>query len=704
MADEVLKSALDKVSDICKKHEKLLVPQKKTFEAAKLVTKVIYDLVKVSEDSLDQDRDTLSELVIEDFDQEQVWAGIELQNKAKLDNLLSKINALSRNENFNLLLGFNRKRTLSDSAESEAKRVKFDTDVQDDEDEDDFTLNGNEEEESERDDEDEEEQVEEEEDDVQGDEDADSILDDPDFQNMSDSDLDDLPLFDKEYTSEEESEEEEEGDDDNDNDNSERKKRKIDADTKAEEYLNNAMKALRGNKSAVDDVEDRFFKLKDMEQFLDEQDAFEEKRRLREEKGIDNDDESEDDGIDMFDDIGDGDQDDGRALYKDYFEQDQSTLDNQVDPAEEEEDDDDELQADEDNTQTTHDLLEESEDEAEDQENKSTFEAAQARLRKKIKAMEEDAVGEKPWQMTGEITGPARPENSLLQEHLEYDSAAKQAPIITEEVSKTLENIILQRIKDKAWDDVERKVKPAEDPFEYKKKLVLDSEKSKLSLAEIYEQEYLQQQAKLEESKKVPGMLDHDSTEIPKEVEEIRRNMKKLFAKLDTLTHFHFTPKNLSAEVKIVKNMPSIAMEDVAPVAVSDATLLAPQEVTDTKKGEMIGQSERTETDKKRQRRQKKAKQRAVQKEKEQRQKVVDRLNPGLGNKYSKKKMMEDLKDQEKKGKLTTIKEKDKSKAVKSSTAFFNQLQHESALFVKEKKGDRSGAKSSMKSASSLKL
>lgn len=45
-----------------------------------------------------------------------------------------------------------------------------------------------------------------------------------------------------------------------------------------------------------------------------------------------------------------------------------------------------------------------------------------------------------------------------------------------------------------AWDDVVRKVKPKEDPFEYKKRVTLDQEKSKLSLGEIYEQEYLKQQ------------------------------------------------------------------------------------------------------------------------------------------------------------------------------------------------------------------
>ena len=119
---------------------------------------------------------------------------------------------------------------------------------------------------------------------------------------------------------------------------------------------------------------------------------------------------------------------------------------------------------------------------------KSSYELRQERLKTKIQELVEEAIAPKPWQLMGETKAELRPDNALLEEDLFFDHTTRQAPVITEETTKTLEEIIRQRIKDQAFDDVERKIKPVYDPTEFKKKLVLDQEKSKFSLAEIYEQ------------------------------------------------------------------------------------------------------------------------------------------------------------------------------------------------------------------------
>ncbi|KAM7330713.1 hypothetical protein ACRRTK_009902 [Alexandromys fortis] len=454
-------------------------------------------------------------------------------------------------------------------------------------------------------------------------------------------------------------------------------------------------------------VDDKFFKLSEMENFL-------EKVEKEEERRPDGGEEEED--IDFFEDI-DSDEDEGGLFghqkiksnkssrnlkYKDFF-----------DPVESDDDiasvDDDELgsnkeegfaeDAEESLSETDEDSdLEEGEvgeqhkeglkrvtfalpeGEAEDtsplavkqesDEVKSSFEKRQEKMNEKIAYLEKELLEKKPWQLQGEVTAQKRPENSLLEETLHFDHAVRM-----EETTLHLEDIIKQRIRDQAWDDVERKEKPKEDAYEYKKRLTLDHEKSKLSLAEIYEQEYIKlNQQKTEEE------------ENPEHV-EIQKMMDSLFLKLDALSNFHFIPKPPVPEIKVVSNLPAITMEEVAPVSVSDATLLAPEEIKEKNKaGDLKTTAEKTATDKKRERRKKKYQKRLKIKEKEKRRKLLEKRNPDQPGKTSRAAAKEKLKQLTKTGKVSLLKDERKDKPLKSSQAFFSKLQDQVKMQINDAK------------------
>ena len=237
-------------------------------------------------------------------------------------------------------------------------------------------------------------------------------------------------------------------------------------------------------------------------------------------------------------------------------------------------------------------------------EDATTFERQRDNQMKTAEQMEDENVGAKHWTLSGEVEGKQRPENSLLQEHVEFEHATRLAPTVTEDFTKSIEDLIKQRVIDKAWDDVERKVKPVADVNEFRRRAMLDSEKSKTGLAELYEQDYV--------SKQAPAF--GANVQIDEKVENIKKEMKDLFFKLDSLTHFQFTPKEMEPEIRVVKNLPSASFEEAAPTAVSDANLLAPAEIKRPISGELKSKEEQTETDRKRARRRAKAHMRAKQK------------------------------------------------------------------------------------------
>lgn len=271
---------------------------------------------------------------------------------------------------------------------------------------------------------------------------------------------------------------------------------------------------------------------------------------------------------------------------------------------------------------------------SDDEIEKSEFDLQQQRLKKRIEELEANALADKPWQLKGEITSSIRPKNSLLEEVLEFDSVARPPPLITEETTFCLEDIIRRRIKAKSWDDVERKIKPINDQQDFRKNLVLNQEKSKESLSQIYEKEYL------EKVQKLSNIDDMAKSGEPTEYAGIRKAMKDLFVKLDALSNFHFTSKPVAAEVKVITNIPAIEMEEVAPTAVSDATLLAPEEVRTRPVGDDIGKTERTTTDKKRERRKKKLNQKLIKERNDKRIEEKEKLGIKVTSKEKQQQLM----------------------------------------------------------------
>ncbi|XP_054278716.1 U3 small nucleolar ribonucleoprotein protein MPP10 [Macrosteles quadrilineatus] len=624
-----LNEFLDNFSKASKKPYEFLSVQENLSESIKTLIKDIYDFTKNKEES--KSKNALPKLIIEQFDDEQIWQELELQNNIVADHTIENVSqfAVKRDQlKFPLTLKCNK---IEESPQTSASTEQ---------------ENG-----------------------------LDQSFDNEEIENDDNYDEDD----DEEFDGAEESEFEE-GDD----------------ITEPEEKSNKKGKL----KPSI--VDDKFFKLSELELFLQNEEKNEDKAT------------KESESIDLFNNIDDGPVD---YKYSDFFEtpyndggdlQDETEVKEDNDAEDESMDDEDvEFENDEmdnnEDDESTEDskkkkvrfsLLGSDDDSSDTEEDsikneggsskknkkdeiKSSLELRQERLGKVIEKLEEDALTEKPWQLKGEVTATARPQNSLLEEAVDFDLSVRPAPLMTEEVTMRLEDIIMQRIKDKAWDDVERKVKPVETPSEFKKKLALDQEKSKLSLAEVYEQEFIKQR-----DAATSDDVERQETEPAAHV-EVRSMLHSLFNKLDALSNYHYTPRPVAPELKVVTNVSAINMEEVAPVTVADSALLAPEEVKGRKlKGEPMSKEERTETDKKRARRLKKTKQRQRAREKARAVQDVTKINPGLGNKYAKLKAVKQVLDSS--ANISKM-EESREKMVKSSTSFFNKLQDEVKSQIKSK-------------------
>ncbi|GMR41195.1 hypothetical protein PMAYCL1PPCAC_11390 [Pristionchus mayeri] len=299
----------------------------------------------------------------------------------------------------------------------------------------------------------------------------------------------------------------------------------------------------------------------------------------------------------------------------------------------------------------------------EDTEKKTPLKGSIKSIKKRIAQLEEENLESRKWDLQGEVGGAERGENTLLEQHVEFDHGMTKAPTITEDFNAKIEAIVLQRFKDKAWDDPVRTVRQEERTDEYRNKLVEEDLLIKQSLSSVYEKEYEKAQEGADAAASGQPVVN------PKHA-EIDEMWTELFGLIDPLFHFNVTPQQAKAEVKIITNVRALQAEEVGAMMSTEEMLVAPEEVKKREKGVLKGKEERDSTDKKRERRKKKQKQRAV---------VMTRGEDGL------KRMLEKEKETDENGEPKKKKKKKDGASAPStssggggkfkSTDFFTKLQ-----------------------------
>ena len=151
------------------------------------------------------------------------------------------------------------------------------------------------------------------------------------------------------------------------------------------------------------------------------------------------------------------------------------------------------------------------------------------------------------------------------------------------------------------------------------------------------------------------------------------------------------------------ENVESISLEDIVPVIQSNSIAMAPEEVYAKKHGResrLLSSEELTSEDRQRMRRTTKNINKKEKNMKKYEEKMVAKLNPGMGNKYEKEKTLDIIRNDKRvtlAGDKHSGKKQSQSAAdapagsggTTSSTMLFKQLQDEALQTISNKREDR---------------
>ncbi|RBQ66539.1 hypothetical protein FVER53590_02756 [Fusarium verticillioides] len=249
---------------------------------------------------------------------------------------------------------------------------------------------------------------------------------------------------------------------------------------------------------------------------------------------------------------------------------------------------------------------------------RSAHERRQAKLAEEIRKLEAASVAKREWTLSGEAAAVDRPVNSLLEQDLDFEHVGKPVPVITPEVSGSIEDLIKRRILAQEFDEVIRRRPDTEGAAAVTRRglVELDDTKATKGLAEIYEEEHAK-------NTNPDTYVSQSDEKLQREEKEVEAMWKDVSARLDALSSWHYKPKPAAPSLSVVADVATVAMEDAQPTTAQGVTgessRMAPQEVykagaTDnaasgevvTKAGLPVARQEMSREDKARRRRREK--------------------------------------------------------------------------------------------------
>ncbi|KAK0742855.1 U3 small nucleolar ribonucleoprotein complex, subunit Mpp10 [Schizothecium vesticola] len=209
---------------------------------------------------------------------------------------------------------------------------------------------------------------------------------------------------------------------------------------------------------------------------------------------------------------------------------------------------------------------------------RSAHERRQAKLAEEIRKLESELVAKRAWTLSGEASAVDRPVNSLLEEDLDFEHVGKPVPLITEEVSETIEALIKRRILAQEFDElIRRRPDTLNNPKHARRGLVeVEDKKGDKSLAELYEEEHTK-------NADPDAYVSQSDDKLERDEEEIKRMWQDVCGRLDALSSWHYKPKPAAPTLTVVADVATIAMEDAQPATAQGVaggeSMIAPQEV-----------------------------------------------------------------------------------------------------------------------------